>query len=89
MTFLDYLSNAHTHSHLSDGHNTLEDMVKKAFDSGYISIGITDHSPVFYSNNFEIKSIDEYVEKVCQIKWYFLIKRVYYYGNGSKLIYYV
>ena len=68
MTFLDYLSNAHTHSHLSDGHNTLEDMVKKAFDCGYISIGITDHSPVFFFFFFEIKSIDEYVEKVCQIK---------------------
>ena len=63
-----YLSNAHTHTHLSDGHASLEQMVKAAYDLGFISLGISDHSPVFYSNNFQIKDMEEYVLEIEKIQ---------------------
>lgn len=68
MNRFNYLSNAHTHTDLSDGHATLEEMVEEAYRQGFISLGITDHCPVFYENDFQIKNIKEYVSKINRIK---------------------
>lgn len=37
------LSNLHTHSVMSDGANTLEEMVRAAVDRGFVSLGFSDH----------------------------------------------
>ncbi len=38
------LSNYHTHSNFSDGKNTPEEMVQRAIELGYTSLGFSDHA---------------------------------------------
>lgn len=68
MNSIKYLSNVHTHTHLSDGHATLEEMVEYAYKLGFVSIGITDHCPVFYNNDFPIKDIGSYIKDINTLK---------------------
>ncbi len=39
-------SNLHTHTLLSDGNNPVERMIEVARDLGFVSLGISDHSPI-------------------------------------------
>ncbi len=41
---MTYLSNAHTHSTFCDGKSTLEEMVQRAIELGYTSLGFSGHS---------------------------------------------
>ena len=71
MKFTQYLSNAHTHTNLSDGHVSPMEMAEKACSLGFLSLGISDHAPVFYENSFQIKDIENYVPRInCLRKMY-------------------
>ena len=48
---LRYLSNIHTHSNMSDGKNTLEEMVLAALDRGFVSLGFSDHGWAPYDSD--------------------------------------
>ncbi len=41
-------SNAHTHTHWSDGSNTVEETVQEALKKGFVSLGFSDHSAAPY-----------------------------------------
>lgn len=48
----------HIHTTMSDGANTLEEMVRKAAELGYEYIGISDHSQsAFYANGLKIEAV--------------------------------
>ena len=68
MNFSHYLSNAHTHTNLSDGHVSPMEMAETAYSLGFLSLGISDHAPVFYENSFQIKDIENYVPQIKKIK---------------------
>ncbi len=45
-------SNIHTHTTFSDGKNTPEEMILGAIDLGFSSIGISDHSEVWFQSQY-------------------------------------
>lgn len=56
--FKDIKGVFHIHTNMSDGANTLEEMVKKAEELGYGYIGISDHSQsAYYANGLKIDGI--------------------------------
>lgn len=55
----------HCHTTDSDGHNTLDEMVKSAEDLGWEYIGISDHSKSsFQANGMDEKRLIEQVERI-------------------------
>ncbi|MCC7460036.1 MAG: DNA polymerase/3'-5' exonuclease PolX, partial [Proteobacteria bacterium] len=59
----------HMHTTLSDGENTLEEMVQKAIDLGYEYIGLSDHSKTaYYANGLKEADILKQHEEVDRIQ---------------------
>lgn len=56
-----HLTNLHTHTTYCDGQNSTEEMIQAAIKCGFHSIGISTHSPVQFTSDWNIK--DEYIEK--------------------------
>ena len=43
---MKYLQNLHTHTTYCDGKNTAEEMVQKAIELGFRSLGFSGHAPM-------------------------------------------
>ena len=43
---MKYLQNLHTHTTYCDGKNTAEEMVQKAIELGFKSLGFSGHAPM-------------------------------------------
>ena len=53
-----YLQNLHTHCTFCDGKDTPREMIEKAIEKGFDSIGFSSHSPMFYSPAYAVTSSD-------------------------------
>lgn len=51
-------ANIHTHTTFSDGKNTPEEMIQKAIELGFSSIGISDHSETAFDSDYCMASRD-------------------------------
>lgn len=60
----------HMHSKLSDGHNTLEEMVQSAIDKGFTTIGLSDHATTSFDMSYCIRLEDyaPYREEVLRLR---------------------
>lgn len=62
----------HNHSLYSDGHDSLEDIIKVAIDRGVKKIAITDHISIFghflFSRIKPPKSIERYLEQITRLR---------------------
>ncbi len=67
------LSNAHTHTNFCDGKNTPAEMAEKAFQSGFVSLGFSVHSPLPYNNDYALPQdrLDEYLREIDRLKLLF------------------
>jgi DNA polymerase (family 10) len=61
----DIRGDLHCHTTLSDGHNTLEEMVEAARERGYAYLAITDHSATHgFGNDVSPKALEARIEEV-------------------------
>jgi DNA polymerase (family 10) len=69
VTLEDIRGDVHVHTELSDGQNTIEEMVEKAKSLGYEYVGITDHAPSIQSRGMGtvLKIISDTKKKVEEI----------------------
>ncbi len=66
-----YLQNLHTHSTFCDGKNTTEEIVNKALEMGFDSIGFSGHCYMPYSPNAKVMSEErtlEYIDEINRLK---------------------
>lgn len=63
-------SNCHTHTVFCDGKNTAKEMINRAIDLGFTSLGFSFHSPMPYENDYAIAAnkVDEYYNEIEQLK---------------------
>ncbi len=63
-------SNLHTHTTFSDGVNSPEEMIEKAKELGFASLGFSDHSETLCDTSYCMASsdYDRYVEKIQELK---------------------
>jgi len=64
------LANYHTHTNFSDGKSTPEEMVLQAIELGFKILGFSDHSPVpFFSEwNMKYEKLIEYTTEIRRLK---------------------
>ena len=65
-----FKSNCHTHTIYCDGKNTAEEMVIKAIELGFESIGFSGHAPMFFVSEWGMKKDDipEYIAEIRALK---------------------
>lgn len=51
-------SNFHTHTTYSDGHDSIEEMIGTAVEKGFSSLGFSDHSPMPFAVDWDMKQED-------------------------------
>jgi len=63
-------SNIHTHTNFSDGKNTAEEMVQKALELGFVSLGFSDHSETPFDSGYCAMEADypRYREEISFLK---------------------
>lgn len=61
-----FKSNTHTHTYFCDGKNSPEEIIKKAIELGFVSLGFSGHSPMFFENDYAIKAekFSEYYNEI-------------------------
>ena len=64
----DYKQNLHTHTTYCDGKDTPEQVVLKAIEKGFNSIGFSGHAPNNYSGFSYKRTIPEYIEEINRLK---------------------
>lgn len=65
MVIKEYLSNLHTHTHFSDGNKTAERNIERALELGFLSLGISDHSPTpMWGSNFPTGNEKQYTADI-------------------------
>lgn len=59
-------SNCHTHTVYCDGKNTAEEMTLAAIEKGFVSLGFSGHSPMYYETDWTMtkENIKEYIRAV-------------------------
>ena len=67
-TIENYKQNLHTHTTFCDGKNPAEDVVKKAIEKGFDSIGFSAHAPMSYSEYFNKANMQEYIDEIPEDK---------------------
>jgi histidinol-phosphatase (PHP family) len=62
--------NLHTHSIYSDGKSQPREIVEEAVRQGLTTLGVSEHSPLPFDNNFSVKEADmpRYVAEIAQLK---------------------
>ena len=78
-------SNLHTHTVFCDGNNTPEEMVIKAIELGFSSLGFSAHSPMFFENDYAVlpEKFSEYYNEIERLKKLYSDKIEIY--NGVEL----
>ncbi len=63
---MEYLQNLHTHSTYDDGRDTLKEMIEKALEKGFCSIGFSGHSymPFAPEHSMSVEGTKAYVQEV-------------------------
>ena len=67
---MKYLQNLHTHTTYADGKDTPEELILKAIDKGFDSVGFSEHSYMTYSKSFSgpVDKTSEYKEEIKGLK---------------------
>lgn len=63
-------SNCHTHTTFCDGKNSAEEMTRAAIDAGFVSLGFSGHSPMYYDADWTMtkENVREYIKEVRRVK---------------------
>lgn len=63
-------SNCHTHTIYCDGKNTAEEMTLAAIDKGFVSLGFSGHSPMYYDTDWTMtkENVKDYIRDVREAK---------------------
>lgn len=63
-------SNCHTHTTFCDGKNTAEEMTLAAIEKGFVSLGFSGHSPMYYDTDWTMskESVSEYIADIKRVK---------------------
>lgn len=63
-------SNCHTHTTFCDGKNSAEEMTLAAIKKGFVSLGFSGHSPMYYDTDWTMKknNVGEYIKDVKRVK---------------------
>ncbi len=63
-------SNCHTHTTYCDGKNSVEEMTLAAIEKGFVSLGFSGHSPMYYEADWTMTkdNIKDYIRDVRSIK---------------------
>ncbi len=63
-------SDLHTHTTFSDGKNTPEEMVLSAIEKGLKTIGIAEHSFIWFDSDYcmKVEEIPSYIEEIGRLK---------------------
>ena len=63
-------SNCHTHTILCDGKNSAEEMVEAAIKKGFVSLGFSGHSPMYFENDWAMteEGLKKYSEEIAKLK---------------------
>ncbi len=64
------LSNCHTHTTYCDGKNTAREMIESAIAKGFVSLGFSGHSPMWYTNDWGMtkESLKLYRAEIASLK---------------------
>ncbi|MBR4073437.1 MAG: histidinol-phosphatase HisJ family protein [Clostridia bacterium] len=67
---MKFTQNLHTHSILSDGKDTIEEIILKAIEIGFDTIGFSDHSPMPFITDYDLtdKTLPIYLEETAKAK---------------------
>ena len=67
---MKFTQNLHTHSILSDGKDTVEEIILKAIQIGFDTIGLSDHSPMPFEVDYDLKedTLPIYLNQVAEMK---------------------
>ena len=65
-----YKQNLHTHCTYCDGKNTIEQMVEKAIELRFDSIGISSHTRMPFTTDYPLPKVDfnDYKKEICALK---------------------
>ncbi len=74
--------NYHSHTTYSDGSNKADELLIKAIENGYTSFGISDHSPVPFQSEWNMKyeRLYNYIKEMNKLKRKFSDKLDFYIG---------
>lgn len=63
-------SNCHTHTTFCDGKNTAEEMTLAAIEKGFVSLGFSGHSPMYYDADWAMTkdNVADYVSDIKRVK---------------------
>lgn len=64
ITLADIRGDLHMHTSLTDGKNTMEQIVEAAQNLGYEYVGITEHSPKLVAKGLKPKDVEKYIESI-------------------------
>ena len=80
--------NFHTHTKFSDGKNTMEEIINAAIDGGFSVLGISDHSPVPFDSDWNMKfeQLYEYRKQWDRLKRKYKDKIELYFGFEADFI---
>ena len=62
------LQNLHTHCRFCDGRDTAEEMIERAIELGFDSLGFSSHAQTEIHSGCEIKDVDEYFNTISALK---------------------
>ena len=65
---MKYKQNLHTHSIFCDGKNTPQELIEKALELGFDSLGFSGHSAMYYSDTYQFDRADEYIKEIYRLK---------------------
>ncbi len=63
-------SNCHTHTLYCDGKNSVREMIDSAIDKGFISLGFSGHSPMYFDNDWAMskETTQNYIDEIKKLK---------------------
>ncbi len=63
-------SNCHTHTTYCDGKNSAEEMTLAAIEKGFVSLGFSGHSPMYYDTDWTMtkECVKDYISDVMRVK---------------------
>ena len=63
-------SNCHTHTTFCDGKNSAEEMTLAAIEKGFVTLGFSGHSPMYYEADWTMpkEKVSEYIKDIRRVK---------------------
>lgn len=63
-------SNCHTHTNYCDGKNKPQEMIEKAIEKGFTSLGFSGHCPMYFENEWAMDEarVEKYCNEISELK---------------------